>query len=58
MVVITLFMNMQVRWYVVSEEMVRTDLTDPDADGDEARPLQPQQTAAVTHRIAFGPRVG
>jgi hypothetical protein len=28
----------------------------PDADGDEARTLQPLQAAAITHRIAFGPR--
>ena len=30
----------------------------PDADGDEARTLRPLQAAAITYRIAFGPRAG
>jgi len=30
----------------------------PNADGDEARTLRPLQAAAVTYRIAFGPRAG
>jgi hypothetical protein len=36
----------------------RPALAEPDADGDEARTLQPLQAAAITHRIAFGPRAG
>jgi len=36
----------------------RPTLAEPDADGDEARKLQPLQAAAITHRIAFGPRAG
>jgi hypothetical protein len=31
---------------------------EPDADGKEARTLRPLQAAAVTYRIAFGPRAG
>ena len=31
---------------------------EPDADGEEARALRPLQAAAVTYRIAFGPRAG
>lgn len=31
---------------------------EPDADGDVAHALRPLQTAAVTYRIAFGPRAG
>jgi hypothetical protein len=31
---------------------------EPDADGEEARTLRPLQAAAVTYRIAFGPRAG
>jgi hypothetical protein len=33
-------------------------LAEPDADGEEARPQRPLQAAAVTYRIAFGPRAG
>ena len=36
----------------------QTYLAEPDADGDEARTLRPLQAAAVTYRIAFGPRAG
>jgi hypothetical protein len=32
------------------------DLANPDPDGDEARALRPLQAAAITYRIAFGPR--
>jgi hypothetical protein len=35
-----------------------TYLADPEADGEEARTLRPLQAAAVTYRIAFGPRAG
>jgi hypothetical protein len=38
--------------------MGQTCLAEPDADGDEARALRPLQAAAVTYRIAFGPRAG
>jgi hypothetical protein len=38
--------------------MEQTYLSEPDADGDEARALRPLQAAAVTYRIAFGPRAG
>ena len=30
----------------------------PDGDGEEARTLRPLQAAAITYRIAFGPRAG
>jgi hypothetical protein len=45
---------------VLVEEIgqARPALAEPDADGDEARTLQPLQAAAITHRIAFGPRAG
>jgi hypothetical protein len=38
--------------------MGQTYLAEPDADGDEARTLRALQAAAVTYRIAFGPRAG
>jgi hypothetical protein len=43
---------------VLVEEMRQTCMAEPDAHGDEARTLQPLQAAAITHRIAFGPRAG
>ncbi|MBI3156146.1 MAG: transposase [Burkholderiales bacterium] len=43
---------------VLVEEMGQTYLADSDADGEEARTLRPLQAAAVTYRIAFGPRAG
>jgi len=43
---------------VLTEEMGQTYLADPDADGGEARTLRPLQVAAITYRIAFGPRAG
>ncbi|HRH85856.1 MAG TPA: hypothetical protein PLO41_03320 [Rubrivivax sp.] len=43
---------------VLVEEMGRIFLAEPDADGDEARTLRPLQAAAITYRIAFGPRAG
>ena len=39
-------------------EMGQTYLAESDADGDEARTLRPLQAAAITYRIAFGPRAG
>ena len=38
--------------------MGQTYLSEPDDDGEEARTLRPLQAAAVTYRIAFGPRDG
>jgi hypothetical protein len=43
---------------VLAEEMGQTCLAEPDADGDKVRTLRPLQAAAVTYRIAFGPRAG
>jgi len=40
------------------EDMGQTYLAEPDTDGDQARTLRPLQAAAVTYRIAFGPRAG
>ena len=52
-------MKMLTRRGVLVEEMGQTCLADPDADGDEARTLRPlQAAAAITYRIAFGPRAG
>ena len=38
--------------------MGQTYLGELDADGEEARTLRPLQAAAITYRIAFGPRAG
>jgi hypothetical protein len=38
--------------------MGQTYLAEPDADGEESRTLRPLQAAAITYRIAFGPRAG
>ena len=43
---------------VLVQDMGQTYLAEPDADGEEARTLRPLQAAAVTYRIAFGPRAG
>jgi hypothetical protein len=43
---------------VLVEDMGQTCLADPHADGEEARTLWPLQAAAITYRIAFGPRAG
>jgi len=56
--VITRMMKMLTRHGVLIEEMGQTWLADPNADGDEARTLRPVQAAAITYRIAFGPRAG
>jgi hypothetical protein len=55
---ITRLMKMLTRRGVLVEEMGQTYLAEPDADGDEARTLRPLQAAALTYRIAFGPRAG
>jgi hypothetical protein len=55
---ITKLMKFLTRQGVLVEDMGQTYLADPDAGGDEARTLRPLQAAAVTYRIAFGPRAG
>ena len=56
--VITRLMKMLTRRGVLVEDMGQTWLAELDADGDEARTLRPLQAAAITYRIAFGPRAG
>jgi 2-oxoisovalerate dehydrogenase E1 component alpha subunit len=56
--VITRLMKMLTRPGVLIEEIGQTCLAEPDADDDEERTLRPLQAAAVTYRIAFGPRAG
>ena len=56
--VITRLMKLLTRRGVLVEDMGQTYLAEPDADGEEARTLRPLQAAAVTYRIAFGPRAG
>jgi hypothetical protein len=56
--VIARLMKMLMRRDVLIQEMGQTWLADPNADGDEARTLRPLQVAAITYRIAFGPRAG
>ncbi len=56
--VIARLMKMLTRHGVLIEEMGQTYLADPNADGDEARTLRPLQAAAITYRVAFGPRAG
>ena len=56
--VIVRLMKMLTRRGVLVEEMGQTYLAEPDAEGEEARTLRPLQAAAVTYRIAFGPRAG
>jgi len=51
-------MKMLTRRGVLVEDMGQTYLAEPDADGEEARTLRPLQAAAITYRIAFGPRAG
>jgi hypothetical protein len=51
-------MKMLTRRGVLVEDMGQTYLAEPDDDGEEARTLRPLQAAAVTYRIAFGPRAG
>jgi hypothetical protein len=58
--VITRLMKMLTRRGILIEEMGQTWLVEPNpnANGDEARTLRPLQAAAITYRIAFGPRAG
>jgi hypothetical protein len=56
--VIARLMKMLTRRGLLVEEMGQTYLAEPDAHGEEARTLRPLQAAAVTYRIAFGPRAG
>ena len=51
-------MKMLMRRGVLVAEMRQTYLAESDTDGEEARTLRPLQTAAITYRIAFGPRAG
>jgi hypothetical protein len=57
-VVIARIIKMPTHRGVLIEEMGQSFLADPDADADEARTLRPLRTAAVTYRIASGPRAG
>jgi hypothetical protein len=56
--IITRLMKMLTRRGVLVEEMGQTYLAEPDTEGEEARTLRPLQAAAITYRIAFGPRAG
>jgi Putative transposase len=56
--VITRLMKMLTRRGVLVQDIGQTYVAEPDAEGDEARTLRPLQAAAVTYRIAFGPRAG
>ena len=56
--VITRLMKVPTRRGVLVEDMGQTNLAEPGADGEEARTLRPLQAAAITYRIAFGPRAG
>jgi hypothetical protein len=51
-------MKMFMRRSVLVQDMGQAWLAEPDTDGEEARTLRPLQAAAVTYRIAFGPRAG
>jgi Putative transposase len=51
-------MKMLTRRGVLVQDMGKTYLAEPDANGQEARTLRPLQAAAITYRIAFGPRAG
>jgi hypothetical protein len=56
--IIARLMKLLTRRGVLVEATGQTYLAEPDADGDEARTLRPPQAAAITYRIAFGPRAG
>lgn len=56
--VITRLMKLLTRRGALVEDVGQTYLAEPDADGEEARKLRPLQAAAITYRIAFGPRAG
>ncbi|MDH5540224.1 MAG: transposase [Rhizobacter sp.] len=55
---ITRLMKLLARRDVLVEDMGQTYLAEPEVDADEARTLRPLQAAAITYRIAFGPRAG
>jgi len=56
--IIARLMKLLTRRGVLVEDMGQTYLAEPDADGEESRTLRPLQAAAITYRIAFGPRAG
>jgi uncharacterized protein (DUF983 family) len=56
--IVARLMKMLTRRGVLVQEMGQTWLAASDADSGEARALRPLQAAAVTYRIAFGPRAG
>jgi hypothetical protein len=56
--VIARLMQLLARRGVPVEHMGRTWLAEPAAEGEAARALRPLHAAAVTYRIAFGPRAG
>ena len=51
-------MKLLTRRGVLVEDMGQAWLAELDADGEESRTLRPLQAAAITYRIAFGPRAG
>ena len=51
-------MKMLTRRGVLVMEMGQSWLAEPDADAEEACTLRPLQAAAITYRMAFGPRAG
>lgn len=57
-IVIPRLMKTLTRRGVLVEDIGQTYLAEPDADGEETRTLRPLQAAAITYRIAFGPRAG
>ncbi len=56
--IIARLMKLLTRRGVLVEDMGRTYLAEPNTDGEQARTLGPLQAAAITYRIAFGPRAG
>jgi hypothetical protein len=56
--VMALLMKMLTHRSALVEDMGQTYLAEPYGDGEEARTPWPLQTAAITYRIAFGPRAG
>ncbi len=56
--VIFRLMKMLTRRGELVEDVGQTWWAEPDSDSEEARTLRPLQAAAITYRIAFGPRTG
>ncbi|MCA3177899.1 MAG: transposase [Burkholderiaceae bacterium] len=56
--IIAWLMKMLTRRGVLVEDMGQNYPAEPDADGEKSRTLRPLQAAAITYRIAFGPRAG